>query len=99
MAEMGIELLPERRNGGIAAIGVDLLQTGKEHRLKGFEAGRFEVVEVGGVHSDRLQQDKVTGVPLPAHRIRRHAELVAEGTGESFVRAVARAKRNLENGG
>jgi hypothetical protein len=99
MAEMGIELLSERRDGGVAAIGVGFLQAGKQHRRKGFEAGRFEVVEVGGVHSDWLQQDKVTGVPLPTRSIRRHAELVAEGAGESLVRAIARTKRNLENGG
>ena len=37
-------------------------------------------------------------MPLFAQTVRRHAELLAEGTGESLVRAVARIEGNLENG-
>ena len=99
VAEICVELLPLRGNAGVAAIVVGLLQARHQHGRRGFKTGFVQFGEGGGVHADRLHKIEIANVPPVADLFRRHAEMIAEGTGEGFMRVVARIKGDCENAG
>src|SRR5262249_28306587 len=91
------EALPLRWDGGIAALLVARANAGDQQRAGLFEAWRRER-DVGLCgHSDWLLQFDGLDRTRGAKALRREAELIAEGAGERFMRAVTVCERDGEN--
>ena len=96
---LGVEALPQARDAGGAVVAVAVAQAGDQQGLRGLEARRRERVDGGLGHQDGLDRREVAQAAAGAHGCGCRAELVAEGAGEGFVRAVAGVERHRENVG
>src|SRR5262249_6427358 len=83
------EAFPLPRNAVVSLESVSFTEARNQQDATVFETRWLQIGDQRLVHSDRLHESKVVNVALRAHDLRRQAALIAEGTGEGFVRAIA----------
>ena len=99
VADMRVETLPLGGNAAHFGEAVILADAGNEHGADIAERWLGKVDGGNIRHSNGLHEREVIETAPGAHLLRRQADEVAKGAGESFVRAVAGVERDRQDVG